>query len=81
MKIKLKKIKLTKLLKLEHLEKRAIFALAFCIFLISNILVSNISFRFDASAGKAYTLSDSSRQILEGLNDIVNIRLDRKSVV
>ena len=51
-----------------------IFVIAVVIFLLINLLVSNLSFRFDFSFGRAYTLSDSTKKILRNLDDIVNVK-------
>lgn len=68
------RINLVKLLKLQNKERQVIFAVIVVIVISLNLLVSTFALRLDASSGKAYTLSDSSRKVLRNLDDLVNIK-------
>lgn len=48
-------------------------ALAIFLVILANLLVSNLTWRYDASYGKAYTLAPSSKKILHDLKDNINI--------
>lgn len=71
---KLKKINLLRIFKLGNLDRQMIIIVSLAVFLISNFLISSLSFRYDSSFGQAYTLSGSTKKILHRLDDIVNIK-------
>ena len=72
--VKLNKINIVKLLKLNVFERPSIILFTLTIFVVFNLLLSSISLRLDLSKGQAYTLSPSTKKILKNLNDIVNIK-------
>jgi ABC-type uncharacterized transport system involved in gliding motility auxiliary subunit len=72
---KLKNINLIKLLRLEKLKKPTIILLAIAVFVGINILVSFLSIRLDFSYGSSYTLSNSTKKILQKLDNGVTIKL------
>ena len=49
---------------IKRFEKKIIYLMAVTIFILVNILLSNIPLRFDLSYGKAYTLSNATKNIL-----------------
>ncbi len=59
--------------KIKKLKTSALFIVAVLAFLILNALVSFISLKADFSAGKAYTLSSSTQNILRNLKKPVTI--------
>lgn len=75
MKIDFSKFNLLRLLNLEKTEKVSIFLVSIGLFLILNILIQNLVIRADLSAGKAYTLSQSTKKIVGKLDDKVNIKV------
>ncbi len=75
MKLKnLKSINLLKLFNLEKVENRIIYALVVILLIVANLFIANISFKYDASYGHAYTLSAGTKAILKKLDDIVTIK-------
>ncbi len=70
----LKQFSLIKIFKLQGKERQIIYLVVIALFMVVNLLVSGLSFRYDASFGRAYTLSDSTKKILRNLDDIVNIK-------
>ena len=70
---KLKKLNLINIFKLQGKERKLIFVVIVALFLLANLLISNISLRYDSSSGQAYTLSPATKKILKNLDDIVNI--------
>jgi len=72
--ISFKKINLVKFLKLEAIETKAIYLLAFVVFIITNLIVSSLPLRIDFSSGGAYSLSSSTKKILKNLDDVLNIK-------
>ncbi|MCX7881064.1 MAG: GldG family protein [Patescibacteria group bacterium] len=71
---KLKKINLVDFFKLEKVETNLIIFLTLVVFVLINILVANLSIRFDFSVGQAYTLSSSTKRILKNLDDLVSVK-------
>ena len=65
---KLKKVNFVKSLKLDRYTMPVIILVSIGIFLLSNYLLSQISFRLDLSQGKAYTLSDATKNVLQKLD-------------
>ena len=59
--------------KLKQIKISIICVLVFSVFIALNLLISPLSFRFDFSYGKAYTLSSSTKKIIKKLNNIVTI--------
>ena len=70
----LKNINLVKFFRLQGKERQIILIVTITLVISLNILLSGFSLRYDASSGKAYTLSDSSKKILHDLDDIVNLK-------
>lgn len=70
----LKKVNIVRFFKLENLEKKMLYIFAAAVFIIANFLISSLSLRIDLSKGQAYTLSPSTKKILDKLDDIVNIK-------
>lgn len=70
----LQKVNLVKLLKIEKLTEPTIIAVGIAIFVVANLLISPVSLRLDLSQGQAYTLTPSTKKILQNLDDIVLIR-------
>lgn len=70
----MKYFNLVKIFNLGKIERQIIYLTAFIVFFIVNVFFSSISLRYDASAGKAYTLSSSTNNVLKKLDDIVNIK-------
>lgn len=60
--------------KFEKYDRQIIFFTTAIIFILANYLISFISFRLDLSNGKAYTLSDSTKKLINNLDDVVNIK-------
>jgi ABC-type uncharacterized transport system involved in gliding motility auxiliary subunit len=60
---------------LEGLQKTSIYIISLAIFIVFNFLISYLPLRIDFSAGKAHTLSSSTKKIISKLDDIVNIRV------
>jgi len=75
MKFKLKKINLSRSLRLERLKKKTVFVLFLAIFIITTIVLSPIVLRLDLSSGRAYSLSSSTTKILKNLKDKITIDL------
>lgn len=71
---KLKNINIVRLLRLNKLKTPVIILLAVAFFIGSNFLLSFVSIRWDLSYGTAYTLSDSTKKILQKLDDNVTIK-------
>ena len=70
----LKNLKLSKFFNLQGKERQLIYIVVIALFLVINFLLSSLSWRYDASSGQAYTLSDSTKKVLHNLDDIVNIK-------
>ena len=70
----LKNLKLIKFFNLQGKERQLIYAVVIALFLVINFLLSSLSWRYDASFGQVYTLSDSTKKVLRNLDDIVNIK-------
>lgn len=71
----MKKLNFLKLLNLRKLKISAVCLLAIGAFVISNVIISSVSFlRYDFSFGKAYTLSSSTKKLLHNLGDVVTIK-------
>lgn len=70
---KINELNLNRFFKIQGKERQLIFTVTVLLVLSVNILLSGFSLRYDASAGKAYTLSDSSKKVLHSLDDLVNI--------
>ena len=70
----LKNLKLIKFFNIQGKEGQIIFTVVVVLFLLVNYLISGISLRYDASSGKAYTLSESTKKILHNLDDLVNVK-------
>jgi len=75
MKINLSKFSLIKVFKIEELQKTSIYIISLAIFIVFIFLISYLPYRLDFSAGKAYTLSASTKKIVSKLDDIVNIKV------
>jgi len=71
----LKKINLSRFLKITGLKKQLIFGGALVIFIASNLLLSSFFWRLDFSNGQAYTLSLATKNILRQLQKPVTIKL------
>ena len=65
---KLQKVNIMKSLKLHRFTMPMIILMAVVVFLLSNFLLAQVSARIDLSQGKAYTLTDSSKKIINELN-------------
>lgn len=72
---RLRNVNLYQRLKLHRFQMPAIILLSVAFLAISNVLVSQLSYRFDFSQGKAYTLSESTKNILRALDENVTISL------
>ncbi|OGK40123.1 hypothetical protein A2954_00590 [Candidatus Roizmanbacteria bacterium RIFCSPLOWO2_01_FULL_37_12] len=70
----LKKLNIVRLFNFQVKERQMIFTVVIALFLLVNYLISGISLRYDASSGKAYTLSESTKKILHNLDDLVNVK-------
>lgn len=55
------------------LQKPLMIVLSIFVVILANLLISKLSWRIDASYGKAYTLSSSSKKILKSLPETINI--------
>jgi len=75
MKLNFAKLNLLRLLNFEGLQKTSIYIISLAIFFVFNFLISYFPYRLDFSAGKAYTLSASTKKIISKLDDIVNIKV------
>jgi len=64
----------SKIFKLEKLEKGTILTLSLLVFIVSNYVVNLFSFKIDLSFGKAYSLSSSTKKIINNLDDVLNIK-------
>ncbi len=69
-----KNLNFVRLLNLSKLQNPALYLLLFIAFIILNFTVAAIPARFDFSYGKTYTLSSSTKKILNNLDDIVTIK-------
>lgn len=67
MKIKIK-------LNLESLQKRTVIFLSFFVFVLANLIVSQIPFRLDLSKDKSFSLSPSTKKILKKVDDVLKIK-------
>jgi len=65
---------LLKLLNLTKIERQLIFIFSLIVFVITNLLVANFSWKADFSYGKAYTLAPATKNILRKLDDLVTIK-------
>lgn len=65
---KLKKVNFVASLKLDRYTMPMIIVASIAIFLISNYLLAQISYRLDLSQGQAYTLSNASKKTLNTLD-------------
>ncbi len=72
---KLKKINILRLFNLGGMERNLIVLLTIIIFVIINLLIGSIALRYDFSYGKAYTLSQSTKKIIQNIDDLVTIKL------
>lgn len=81
MKINLQKLSLFKVFRLSKLTTNFLYGLVFTIFIILNLLIAQIPIRLDLSEGKAYTLSTSTKKIINKLDDIVNIKFFNSSTL
>ncbi len=70
----LKKINIVRTFNLVNTERKMVILLAVLVFVIANILIASLPYRYDLSYGKAYTLSPSTKKIIKNLDDIVTIK-------
>lgn len=67
-------LSLSKIFRLEKVEKQMIYFFSIALFLVLNLVVSSLSFRLDFSYGQAYSLSPSTKKILSQSEDLVKIK-------
>ncbi len=72
--VSVKNLNFVRLFNLSKLQNPVLYLLLFMVFVVVNLVVSNLPVRFDFSYGKTYTLSDSTKKILNNLDDIVTIK-------
>ncbi|MBP9691584.1 GldG family protein [Candidatus Woesebacteria bacterium] len=72
---KLKDVNLVKRFNLERFQKGTLVLMSIVVFLALNLLFSYISLRLDLSKGKAYTLSSSTKKMVQKLEKPVNVTL------
>ncbi len=70
----IKKLSVVRTFNLVNTERSIIILLTIVIFVIINVLITSIPLRLDLSYGKAYTLSPSTKKIVQNLDDIVTIK-------
>lgn len=64
----LSKVNILRALKLDHLEKKALLVGVLGSFIVANALLSPIPLRLDLSKGKAYTLSPSTKKVIQNVD-------------
>lgn len=70
---RLKQINIVSWLGLYRYKMQAIILIALALFVVSNIMLTVVSARLDFSKGKIYTLSSSTKNIINKLDDTVTI--------
>ncbi len=70
---RLKKVNIVSWLGLYRFKMQVIIAIALALFVVSNIMLTVVSARLDLSKGKIYTLSSSTKKIINKLDDNVLI--------
>lgn len=72
---RLKTFNIVQLLRLDRLKTPIILSGAIGIFIAANILLAPFAFRLDFSFGQAYTLSQSTKKIIQKLDEGITIKL------
>lgn len=67
-------VNLISLLRLDKFQKQMIYIVSIAVVVLLNSVMSTVPFRLDLSQGKAYTLSQPTKKILQDLDDVVNIK-------
>ncbi len=55
-------------------DRKSLLVICMLIFFLANFLVSQINLRIDLSKGGVYTLSQATREIVAGVDDVVNVK-------
>lgn len=69
----LRKVHIVRWLGLDRFKMQLVIVGALALFVVTNILLSPVSLRVDLSKGKAYTLSGSTKKIINNLDKTVTI--------
>ncbi len=69
----LRKVHIMRWLGLDRFKMQLVIVGALALFVVTNILLAPVSLRLDLSKGKAYTLSSSTKKIINNLDNTVTI--------